>query len=317
MNQQRDFVPPAPFEHEPTVDLTLQQFYGYLVSALTAGIPITITENANAGNLTFGFNFQSLNEFTGNDLKTASVILEKPDGSLGKAISTAFGQENPLNVVRFAGASSDTADNIEPSEFGLYNGSTQVQSGSFQQVNRIYIARYNSEITADPTQPTTNLSAVDGYRFFQDIIDNGGAVYLNIQQASTSRYVHAIGTLSTHPGGYLLTVTHLYVPQTINIAGNNDTWRVVATMDINSLSDNIIDLAERYVQKSELAGKESDRYASYNNAFVQNSYRRGDWVLTTDTSGPPTEGNQVRQPDIATGSGLGMFQCATANGCRS
>ena len=53
------------------------------------------------------------------------------------------------------------------------------------------------------------------------------------------------------------------------------------------------------VLRKELEGTETDRYASYNNAFVGSNYRRGDWCLFTDTNGPPTTANAIGQPDIA------------------
>ena len=57
------------------------------------------------------------------------------------------------------------------------------------------------------------------------------------------------------------------------------------------------------VYAGELAGSETDRYASYNNAMISNSYRSGDWVLTSDLFVAPTAAKQIGQPDIVTGFG--------------
>ena len=86
------------------------------------------------------------------------------------------------------------------------------------------------------------------------------------------------------------------------LARTGDLARVARTGEYNDLKDR-----PDVVTKQEIEGKETDRYSSYNNAFVANSYKSGDWVLTTDTSGPPTSDNQIRQPDIVTGSGLIAF----------
>ena len=53
-----------------------------------------------------------------------------------------------------------------------------------------------------------------------------------------------------------------------------------------------------YVKKEELEGKETDRYASYTNAFMAASYRRGSISLFNETTVPTNDDNAVRQPDI-------------------
>ena len=69
-----------------------------------------------------------------------------------------------------------------------------------------------------------------------------------------------------------------------------------------NLTKDIPDLASKlaaYVLKTDLEGHESDRYASYTNAFIAaTGDRRGSVSLFTQATGPPTDANAVRQPDI-------------------
>ena len=85
--------------------------------------------------------------------------------------------------------------------------------------------------------------------------------------------------------------------------GDYVTYSDLAKVARTGRASDLVDISD-YVTREELAGRETDRYASYNNAFIGSGYRSGDWVLSTDTAGPPTTPNLVRQPDIATGSGV-------------
>ena len=51
--------------------------------------------------------------------------------------------------------------------------------------------------------------------------------------------------------------------------------------------DELSEQYEEWIKRAELAGHETDVYASYNNAFVANAYKSGDWVFLTDTAGIP------------------------------
>lgn len=219
----------------------------------------------------------------------------------------ALAEVNPKHEVKFAAISADTDDNIGDGEIGFYNGNTQVQSGGMSQATRMDIPDAAAAFGVDPSQPSADLDAVNTAVLFDDILSNGGQVTLAIVKQGTSKMVYVQAeTIAAKTGGYSLTNLTFFNDDTI--AGTNDRWNIVSAISHGfNLAKDIVDLSAKlnaYVLKTDLAGHEQDRYASYNNAFVQNSYRRGNIVLTTDTSGTPTEANQVRQPDIATGTGM-------------
>ena len=54
-----------------------------------------------------------------------------------------------------------------------------------------------------------------------------------------------------------------------------------------------------YITQEDIVGKETDRYASYNNALIGSGYRTGDWCLFNQATAPTDDTNAVRQPDIA------------------
>ena len=63
----------------------------------------------------------------------------------------------------------------------------------------------------------------------------------------------------------------------------------------------IIYLADT-VYSERLEGRESDRYASYNNALIGSGYRTGDFCLFNQSTGVPLTANAYGQPDIANGT---------------
>ena len=226
--------------------------------------------------------------------------------STGYQWSTSTAQANAPHVVKFAGTDTDTSTDIDPSQIGFYNNTTQVQSGNLSQVNRLYIPNAGATFGQDATQPGADLDAVSTAPFFDDILDNGGSVLFAISRVGQSQiaYVQA-DTIAAFSNGYIFTDLKWFNPYAIT--GTGYAWNIVAAFSSGNFTEDIVDLQSTlnaYVKKSELAGHEQDRYASYTNAFVQNSYKRGSIVLTTDTSGTPTEANQVRQPDIASGVGM-------------
>ena len=221
----------------------------------------------------------------------------------------AGAQKNPLNVVRFSALSADTADGVQDAEIGFYNGSTQVQSGQMSQADAIDVPDAGATLGQDPEDAATDLDAVNTTRYFGDLLENGGALILALYNQETQKTTYvAASTIAAKTGGWRLTNLTFHASQPI--AGTNDKWNIVASHVDALLTKDIVDLAQvltAYVQRTELEGHETDRYASYNNAFVGNSYRTGSIVLTTDTSGAPTTANQVRQPDFAAGSGTIAF----------
>ena len=65
------------------------------------------------------------------------------------------------------------------------------------------------------------------------------------------------------------------------------------------------------VTQEELEGRESDRYASYTNAFIAASYRRGSISLFNETTVPTDDTNAVRQPDIEDKATNGVIAFST------
>ena len=223
----------------------------------------------------------------------------------------AGAQVNPLNVIKFSGINAD-ADTLSASEIGFYDGTTDVQSGSLSQVDRLYVPAAASTFGQDATQPGTDLSAVDTTRYFENIVDNGGSVlFALVKRGETAvRWVKA-DTTSAVTGGYLLTNLTWHNPGTI--LGTGYSWNVVAGHTEGVLVSEIVDnevLARTadlagYVKKTDLEGHETDEYSSYTNGVINSGYRSGSWSLFTGT-GAPT-GSGIGQPDIASGSGVVVF----------
>ena len=217
-------------------------------------------------------------------------------------------QVNPLNVTRFSAGSGDTQDSIPDSTIGFRNDTTQIQSGSIQQALHIDIADGNATYGADTASPSTDLDAVDTSRFFDDKLNNGGTFKVALVKRGTTKVIWVqVDQIAAKSGGWRLSALTWYRDTTL--AGNNDVWNVVCGTDA-IFSDDVVDLIDKlsaYVEKVELAGKESDRYASYNNAFIGGSYRRGEWCLFNQTTVPTDDTNAIGQSSIATGSGVVAF----------
>ena len=226
----------------------------------------------------------------------------------------AGAQVNAKHEVKFACISADTDDGVLDSEIGFYNGSVQVQTGDINTTTRLDVPDAAAAIGLNPSSPGTDLDAVSTTRLFGDAVINGGQIHLAIVKQGTTNIIYMQAeTIAVTTGGWTLTNLSWYGSETI--AGTNDTWNIVAATSSGfHFTKDIPDLAAKlglYVEKTELAGHENDFYLSYNNGFVANSYRAGDWVLSTDTDGPPTTPNQIGQPDIASGSGVVAFSART------
>ena len=231
---------------------------------------------------------------------TARDVLKIYDGSQWEWVT-------PKHEIKFSSISADTDTSLTDAKLGFYAGNTQVQSGDIKQTTRLDVADAAAVFGQDPASPTTPLGAVDVTALIGNVLKNGGQLTLILIKRGTTNVVYLqVSTITAKTGGWSLSGLKWFGSETIS--GTNDSWNIVCSIAHGAIfSDRIVDLPSLlsgYVEKSELTGHEKDRYASYNNAFVQNSYRRGNIVLTTDTSGTPTEANQVRQPDIGTGTGM-------------
>ena len=82
------------------------------------------------------------------------------------------------------------------------------------------------------------------------------------------------------------TLTHKGV-----LARTSDLARVARTGEYDDLLDKP-DLSI-YTKTADLAGRETDRYASYNNGIVNSGYRTGDWSLFTGSGAPSGSGDRT------------------------
>ena len=224
----------------------------------------------------------------------------------------ANAQVNPLHTLKFTSLAGDTQSAVADGQIGLVKAdNTEWQQGDISLVAAIEIAFRTATFNADPSSPSTNLSAVSTHRLFGDIVANGGGVLLAIVKRGETHinYVQA-ETISKQSDHYALSNLTWVNPKNYGNIGTGSVWNIVAGIVSGSLTKDIADFSDvlaKYVLKTDLEGKETDRFASYDNAFIQTGYRAGFWVLTSDTSGAPTQANQIGQPNIATGSGTVCF----------
>ena len=196
-------------------------------------------------------------------------------------------------------------------EIGLYksDGTTQIQTTPISQLGRMYIPNNAATFGQDPTQPGTNLSAHSNERFGNTLlgIANASAIIVLMPQGTTNR-LFGFGLIKSRhterTDSQLNSITHLKGDYTAPSEGIG--WNVILGWTTNVTTSGIIDLA-KLVLKTDLEGSETDLFSSYTNGFIGSGYRSGSWVLSSDTSGVPTEANLVRQPDITTGSGTVAF----------
>ena len=299
---------------ESSADVTdKDNVYPVSKEILTAGDNVTITSNDGNKTLTIastggGGGGGNVNPraagdgltLNGNTLSVTNPFTDTDETKLDSVESGA--EVNPLHEVKFSGASADIGAEFDPSDFGIYNGATQRQSGNINEADTLYIANKNATFGQDPSQPSTILDAVDVVRFFKDKVDNGGDVILAIiNQNDTSNIIYVQSDTITEvvrsgsKEGFKLTNLTWFGGHVIE--GNNDRWSIVAGNGghfVNDIVDNSI-----LVHKTDLEGKESDRYASYTNGFMASSYRVGSICLFNQTSVPIDDTNAVRQPDIA------------------
>ena len=228
---------------------------------------------------------------------------------------------NPPRVRRFAATDADTypASDLQDSEIGLFNGTTQVQSGSIAQANTIYMPKAAATFGQDATQPGTDLSAQDLTDFFGDAIEHGGSVLTALQLGSQIAYVQA-ETLAEYKDGNDLkgwVLTNLTWANAFNLTGTGYNWQIVAgfVAPIMAATD-LVGVVPRdhlpadLVTREQLEGHETDRYASYTNAFAALGDKRGAWCLFNQTTDPTDDTNAIRQPDIEDRSTNGVVAFA-------
>ena len=214
----------------------------------------------------------------------------------------AYVKNRPPHTVKFAGIDANTDDNIQDSQVGIYNGATQIQATNINAATQLFFGTHYAALGTDATQPLAVLNAVDVQPFFHDhrLTDGDYTVAFSVYggtEADTVYYL--VRDTQVTIDGWVCTVDAVigsYTPVSSGVS-----WNIV-TGDSLMFAKQVIGQMARaqlpgdVVYREQLAGHETDKFASYNNAFVQNSYRAGDFVLTTDTTGPAHAG----QPSPAT-----------------
>ena len=225
----------------------------------------------------------------------------------------AGAEVNPKHIVSFR---TEDGNSVIAGVTHFYDAdNSQWQSGA-ASANVVAIEIDSQQLDLMQNPQTDNASYTGWHSLPQDLVDNGGSSIWNFHYGGAgitfpndpSLVVQADTVVKNDDGNYVLQA--LTFLQDFSITGTGYNWQVAAVFAPPSGADAIVGTINKaklppdVVYAGELAGKESDRYASYNNAFVGNTYRSGNWVLSTDTAGPPTTPNLIRQPDIATGSGV-------------
>ena len=129
---------------------------------------------------------------------------------------------------------------------------------------------------------------------------NGGQVIVSIQRRGETSWVYfVVGSIQRYgTEGYRLNVSAS--SGSYSTSGTGYSWNVVITPAHPESVHNIVDLDTLgYITQEDIVGKETDRYASYNNALIGSGYRTGDWCLFNQATAPTDDTNAVRQPDIA------------------
>ena len=218
------------------------------------------------------------------------------------------------HIARFAAQDSDTepSDALHDGEIGLYeeDGSTEIQSGDVAAARVLYLPKKAAAFGVDVIAPGADLGAYDVRPLGANLVANAGSdaiIALTAHGQTETVYLRA-GLIEAYgTAGYKLSqIEHLkggHTPASYGIG-----WDIVVARTHGVAVSGIVDALDKLVFKVELAGREEDRFASYNSAFIGSAaYRAGLWVLTSDTAGAPTSDNQIGQPDIASGSGTVCF----------
>ena len=249
------------------------------------------------------------NETTEEEAETGSG--DGDDRMSARRTKTAIAAQAPAvirHIARFAAIDSDTipASDLGDGEIGLYaaDGETQIQSGDIAATRVIYLPKKAAAFGTDAADPGTDLDIYNLVPLCANLVANSGSdcIVALTAYGETELVWFQAGTVATYgTAGYKLSnLLHLkgsYTPSSEGIG-----WNVIVALTHGVAVEDIID-KDKLVLKTELAGQKEDRFASYNNGFVANAYRAGDWVLTSDTSGVPTTANEIGQPDITSGSG--------------
>ena len=265
-----------------------------------------------------GHNIQSLQltNHTGNTLSiglsgTPSVVFPIVTSSLSGIMTNTMydnliAAKNPYYTLKFSGIDGDTDTSAIPGEFGMYNASgNQIQGVSSVAAAISYIenAKYMSRFGDDPTNPSTDLLAVNTGDYFEARAIGGGRVVYSLTEVSSNQSMIIVfntcikNDVAGHPSYTMNNIETIIGDIDLTGISEGVYWKIVCN-DRMSIED-LIDL-NLLVQKKEIEDRDTDRYYSYNNAFIGNTYRKGDMCLYTGTDDPTDDTNAIRNPDLST-----------------
>lgn len=137
---------------------------------------------------------------------------------------------NPLNLVKMSMVDGD-AQNLAAAVIGLYQGNSQVQSGSIRNVDTLHISHTAAAFGQNPTLPDTDNTAVNLRPYFQNKLDNNGVCKIALAVQGTADYLYVQSdTIAARSGGWTLTNLTWAEDYTITAAGQ--IWNMIAGNDL-------------------------------------------------------------------------------------
>ena len=230
----------------------------------------------------------------------------------------AGAQVNPRHVVQFASQDANGSAQVNSGTwYAIKADNSQWQDGDPTNIAAIEIGDAQAAYGQDATSPATPLT----YTAFRSLFDNraerGGGIVCSVARHGDTHVNYVRATLvSYNATDNAYTLSNLVWANVKNYGpGQGYSWNW-ACMQTDGIIDRdiyggvdwaVVHDAPDFVTRADLEGRESDRYASYTNAFIAAGYRRGAMSMFTNTSGAPTDATAIRQPDIADGSGTIAF----------
>ena len=204
-----------------------------------------------------------------------------------------------------------TLDSVDNGELGLVKAdNSQWQDGDTSHIANIQISFNAASYGQDATSPGANLSAVSTQNVFDEAIANGQGILLEIERRGDTHTFYVYSDNITKQSNYYNLLDLKVIDGKSYGPGQGYSWNIrIKKVNQNTIEE-LIDLSDKlseYVDRNDLKNKETDRWASYNNAFIGNSYRRGDFCFFSQTSGIPTTANAIGQPDIANRNAAGVI----------
>ena len=235
---------------------------------------------------------------------------------VAKPAADTGAQKNPFRVRKWASIDSNTDDSLIAGEIGLLDASdTQIQTGDISRAAKIRIAKKQATFGTNAADANTELDTQDISDYLQNVVDKGGSVIVALSQFGQSSIVYfqaeiATEVIETIDNEQVVVGWELseliswgsYTPPSQGVG-----WNIVGSLAFGNMWQDIINLAEKlaeYVKREALEGSASDQFASYDNALFGANYFPGNWCLFNQTTEPTDDTNAIRQPDIASGSGV-------------